>query len=173
MDKNFLELWGNFLISIARGQRQMEEMGKWMGLDPGRFPDMTAWMGAFSAPGASGKADAETDAASSWAATSEDLMNTYGQFLEFMGLVAKPEHLRVVRKYEALKEKAAEREETIRHLRMLLDERNGDQGRVVSTFQEMMRRQSEKFQELMREMGQHCDAVVPPPAEGGETGKKE
>jgi hypothetical protein len=30
MDRHFLEFWGNFLINAAKGQKQMEDMSKWM-----------------------------------------------------------------------------------------------------------------------------------------------
>ena len=31
MDSRFLEFWGNFLLSAAKGQKQMEEMADWVG----------------------------------------------------------------------------------------------------------------------------------------------
>jgi len=30
MDRNFLEFWGNYLLAVARGQKQMEEFSRWM-----------------------------------------------------------------------------------------------------------------------------------------------
>ena len=30
MDKHFLEFWGNFLISVAQGQQQLEDMDRWL-----------------------------------------------------------------------------------------------------------------------------------------------
>ena len=33
MDKYFMEFWGNFLISAAKGERQLDEMARWIDQD--------------------------------------------------------------------------------------------------------------------------------------------
>jgi sugar diacid utilization regulator len=71
-----------------------------------------------------------------------------------MGIVPKDEHLELVRKYEELKKKVAVHEETIKHLRMLLEEKRAEtQGEFVKGFREILEKQSEQFQETMETMG--------------------
>jgi hypothetical protein len=67
-----------------------------------------------------------------------------------MGVVPKDEHLALVKKYEELKEKVTAQEETIEHLRMLLEAKKVEtQGELVQGFQEIIEKQSEQFQETM------------------------
>ncbi len=150
MDNNFLEWWGNFLLSVARGQRQMDDMDRWLSQGFQGFPDLTAMMK--QAYGVADDTRKEADAMAQWQKANEQFLKSYAEFLDGMGVVPKTDHLRLVKKYEALKEKAAEQEETIRHLRMLADEKAPDeeeQEAAVQSFQEILQRQTEQFQELM------------------------
>lgn len=150
MDKNFLEWWGNFLLSVARGQRRMDDMDRWLSQGFKGFPDLTDMMRR--AYGLTEGAREKSDAMAQWREANERFLNSYGEFLDGMGVVPKADHLRLVKKYEALKEKAAAQEETIRHLRMLADEKapgEEEQEAAAQSFQEILQRQTEQFQELM------------------------
>lgn len=150
MDIHFLEWWGNFLLSVAKGQRQMEDMERWLSQGFKGFPDLTAMLKrAYDLEEPSRETP---DAMSQWPKVNEQFLKSYGEFLEHMGVGPRPEHLRLVKKYEALKEKAAEQEETIRHLRMLTAEKGpdpADQAAAVQGFQKILQCQTEQFQELM------------------------
>jgi NCAIR mutase (PurE)-related protein len=85
-----------------------------------------------------------------WKKASENFQKSFKDYLNLMGVVSKDEHLALVRKYEELKEKLGAQEETIKHLRMLLEEKKVDtQGELVQGFQEIIEKQSEQFQETM------------------------
>jgi hypothetical protein len=85
-----------------------------------------------------------------WKKASENFQKSFKDYLNLMGMVSKDEHLALVRKYEELKEKLAAQEETIKHLRMLLEEKKVEtQGELVQGFQEILEKQSEQFQETM------------------------
>lgn len=166
MDKNFLEWWGNFLLSVARGQRQMDDMDRWLSQGFKGFPDLTAMMKR--AYGVADDARKEPDAAAQWRKANEQFLESYGEFLDGMGVVPKADHLRLVKKYEALKEKAAEQEETIRHLRMLKEERapgGEEQEAAVQGFQEILQRQTEQFQELMGSLSRFYGDSAPSSSE--------
>jgi small-conductance mechanosensitive channel len=83
-----------------------------------------------------------------------------------MGVVPKADHLRLVKKYEALKEKADQQEETIRHLRMLVNQKGPDQSQQAAAaegFQEILQRQTEQFRELMGSLSRFYGDASPSP----------
>jgi tetratricopeptide (TPR) repeat protein len=148
MDRHFLEFWGNFLINAAKGQKQMEDMSKWMQQGFEGFDELTAMFKKFY-----GLEHMEKDTPiymETWKQASENFQESFKDYLRLMGVVPKDEHLALVKKYEELKEKVADQEETIKHLRMLLEEKKVEiQGELVQGFQEIIEKQSEQFQETM------------------------
>ena len=42
MDRQFLQFWGDFFTNSAKGQKQMEDMTKWMQQGFKGFDDLTA-----------------------------------------------------------------------------------------------------------------------------------
>lgn len=149
MDKQFLEMWGTFLINMAKGQQQMDDMSKWMSGGLTGVPEMTEMFKRFY--GLSGEAEKTPDYMEAWKKASEQFQKAFREHLRTMGMVPKDDHLKLVKKYEALKEKLAETEETVAHLRMLLNERSMDQGEVMRHFQGLMESQSDQFSELMEQ----------------------
>ncbi|MGB2929805.1 MAG: hypothetical protein WBB70_12915 [Desulfobacterales bacterium] len=148
MDKHFLEFWGNFLINAAKGQKQMEDISKWMQQGFEGFDELTAMFRKFY-----GLEHIEKDTPAymeTWKKASENFQKSFKDYLRLMGVVSKDEHLALVKKYEELKEKVAAQEETINNLRMLLEEKKVEtQGELVQGFQEIIEKQSEQFQETM------------------------
>jgi phage tail tape-measure protein len=148
VDKHFLEFWGNFLINAAKGQKQMEDMSKWMQQGFEGFDELTAMFRKFY-----GLEHMEKDTPAymeTWKKASENFQKSFKDYLYMIGVVPKDAHLTLVKKYEELKEKVAAQEETIKHLRMLLEEKKVEtQGELVQGFQEIIEKQSEQFQETM------------------------
>ena len=152
MDKHFLEFWGNFLINAAKEQKRMEDLSKWMQQGFKGFDDFTEMFKKFY-----GLEHMEKDTPAymdTWEKASENFLNSYKDYLNSMGMVSKDEHLTLIRKYEELKEKAAAQEETINHLRLLLEEKKTEsQKELVQGFQDLIEKQSKKFQETMETFG--------------------
>jgi hypothetical protein len=152
MDPHFLEFWGNFLINAAKQQKQLEDLAKWMQQGFKGFDELTAMFNKFY-----GLEHLKKDTPAyteTWMAASENFLNSFKDYLDLMGLVPKTEHLVLVKKYEDLKEKAADQEETISHLRMLLDERKAEsQEEVVQGFHDLIEKQSHQFQKTMETFG--------------------
>jgi len=148
VDKHFLEFWGNFLINAAKGQKQLQDMSKWMQQGFEGFDELTAMFKKFY-----GLEQMEKDTSAymeTWKKASEKFQESFKDYLRLMGVVPRDEHLALVKKYEELKEKVAAQEETIKHLRMLLEEKKVEtQGELVQGFQEIIEKQSEQFQETM------------------------
>lgn len=152
MDKHFLEFWGNFLINVAKGQKQMEDMAKWRGQGFKGFEDLSAMFQKFY--GLNYLKEDTPDYTNAWKKATEDFEKSFKDYLSLFNLIPRQEYLALVEKYETLKQKAASQEETINHLRMLLGEKVFDPGGVIKGFQELMKKQGEQFQKLMESMGQ-------------------
>lgn len=72
-------------------------------------------------------------------------------FLSF-GLVPLQEHLALIRRYEEAKERVAAHEETIKHLRLLLESKGCEPEEPQTGLQDVMRSQVNAFFAIMRSM---------------------
>lgn len=152
MDKQFLEFWGHFLINAAKSQKQLEEMEKWLNEGLRGFENLTAMFRKFY--GLNGLQEGTAEYLKTWENAANSLQKSYKEYLNLMGMVPKNEHLALIEKYEDFKQKVAEQAETIKHLRMLLDDKGSvDQADIVKGFQNLMEKQSKQFQELTENFG--------------------
>ena len=152
MDRQFLEFFGNFLINTAKGQKQVEDISKWMNQDFQGFDELTAMFKKFY--GLDQMKENSITPMETWKAASENFQKSFKDYLRMMGVVPKDEQLDLVKKYEDLKEKMCTQEETIKHLRMILEEKKAEsQGELVKGFQEVLEKQNNQFQETMETFG--------------------
>ncbi|MCK4533886.1 MAG: hypothetical protein KAT81_00060 [Syntrophobacterales bacterium] len=159
MDRQFLQFWGDFFTNSAKGQKQMEDMTKWMQQGFKGFDDLTAlFQKTYGLDHLSQSGD---DYLKMWGEAVKDFEKSFKDYLSFLGVVPKQEHLFLVEKYEELKEKVASHEETIKHLRMLLDKRVMDQGTVPDGYQDLIKKQTSEFQELTESVGQFFKTEAP------------
>ena len=150
MDKNFLEFWGNSLLNAAKSQEQFEKMAAWAQQGFKDFEEMSASFlkvyGLGGRPGPEKGADIDV----AWKKTQEEFLRSLNEYMNMLGFVLKSEHLELVKKYEEIKEKLSSREETIKHLRMLLSESKIEgQGELASQFSDLVRRQNEQFRDMV------------------------
>jgi hypothetical protein len=152
MDRHFLEFWGNLLIDAAKQQKQLEDMSKWMQQGFKGSDELTAMFNKFY-----GLEHLKKDTPAyteTWEEASENFLNSFKNYLDLMGMVPKNEHLALVKKYEELKEKVADQEETINHLRMIVEKKKAEsQEELVQGFHDLIDKQSKKFQETMESFG--------------------
>jgi hypothetical protein len=148
MDRHFLEFWGNFMLNSARSQKQVEELTEWVRKGFSGFEELTSLFKNIY--GLEETATGSTASVNAWKKAQEDFMKSMRDYLNLLGVVPFDEHAALVRKYEDLKEKIASQEETIRHLKMLLSESQGaNAAEVTQHFDELIRKQSDQFQNLM------------------------
>lgn len=122
MDKDLMDLWGNFFINAAKSQKQMEEMAEWGREAVNKFVDWSASfqkiynLEAFTPAGNSHPRE--------WNRGGDNTQKSLvGGLMKFWGVKNGPdEHLQLIRRYEELKERLIMQEETIRHLRLLLED---------------------------------------------------
>ena len=152
MDKKYLEFWGTSLLNAAKGQEQLEDMTQWFREG---FKGFEQNMNLFrKCYGLDREPESSPDYMEMWSKAVSDFQNSYRELLGLMGLVPKEEYLALAEQYEALKEKLASQEETIRHLKMKSPSKEIDQGEVVKGFESLMKNQTEQFQEVMKSLGQ-------------------
>jgi len=151
MDRHFLELWGNLLIQAAKGQQQKEELNRLVNRSAKGFEEQNALFRKFyGLDDANDKRPADTEA---WEKAVSDFQTSLKQYLNLMGVVPRAEHLLLVEKYENLKKKAADLEETVEHLRMLLNVKSMAQGDAAKGFQDLIKKQTDQFQDLLKGFG--------------------
>ena len=152
MDRHFLELMGKWLLEAARGQKQIEEMAELMG---GGFEDFSRMVRKFYGPG--GLLPLSADDERTRKRAMEDLKKSYHEWLNLMSLVPKSELKDLEKKCKSLEAKVASQQETIRHLKALLNEKGLPYADALKDFSEMMENQGRQFQELMESMGKAFD----------------
>lgn len=145
MDKRFLEFWGNLFLNVAEGQKRLSDITKWIDQGFRGFDNLQAMFRNYY-----GLEEERPDYAEMWKKAEADFQKSLKDYLSLLGVVPKDEHVALVKKYEELKEKSAAQEETIRHLRMLLEEKGVDQAKVIGGFEKMIAEQGEQFRELMK-----------------------
>ncbi|MFZ0450331.1 MAG: hypothetical protein WAL98_13930 [Desulfatiglandaceae bacterium] len=159
MDKKFLEFWGNLLINAAKGQEQLEDMTKWMGQGLKGFENYSDMFRKLY--GLDGVDEDSSEDLKQRQRAAAEFQKSFKDYMDLMGVVPKQEHLALVQKYEELKDRVSGQEETIKHLRMLLGQRGSSEETVTQTFQGLIKKQTDQFQELMENLGQISKRTSP------------
>lgn len=146
VDQHFLEFWGNFLISVAKGQQQLEDLTSFL---QGDFAKTETLADVFrKAYGLENLNDRNPDFHNLWKKSTQDFQESYRAYLNLLGVVSREDYAELAQRYEELKAKAADQEETIKHLRLLLEEKGLDYGAVTLKFQELIKKQAETVQDF-------------------------
>jgi uncharacterized coiled-coil protein SlyX len=162
MDSQFLEFWGNFFLSAAKGQKQVEDAARWMsqGLKASGFVDLADMFGR-----AYGLKTTDTVSASEqglWEAAARQFNRSFNEYMALMGLVSGDAHRRLQEKCDALEKKCAEQEETISHLRKLLGADKSSHEEAVKKFQAILEKQSSQFQDLVVSSTRFLESTAAP-----------
>ncbi|MGE0085179.1 MAG: hypothetical protein AB7S75_12250 [Desulfococcaceae bacterium] len=167
MDEKFLEFWGNFLLSAARGKKQTEHMFRWMrtgfpNLDESspdqHSPDFQEFIRMFRKfYGLDGLSQYSDQYKKTSETAMYDFQKSFREYLSLMGIVSQEEHLALVEKYENLKTKCGQQEETIKHLKMLLSAKGTSHAEMSSHFEKMVKTQGELFRKMMTDFSQYFD----------------
>jgi hypothetical protein len=159
VDDKYLEFLGNLFLSAAKNKKQMEDFSKLSRQGFKGFEEMSAMFRKFY-----GLENIEKDAPEyikNWRNATEEFQNTFKEYMTMIGVVPRGDYLKLVEKYEELKKKVVDQEETIRHLKLFLHDKNVDQGETVKVFQDLMTKQSEQFMEIMNAVGQYFQKEKP------------
>ncbi len=153
MEEKYFEFLGNFFLSAAKARKQMDDLMAMSKHGFKGFEEMSSMFRRFY-----GLDKVEKNAPEymkTWEQASEEFQKSFKEYLNILGVVPKEEYIALVKRYEDLKVRVRDQEETIRHLQMLLGEKGADQGESVKVFQDLMKKQSEQFVEMMDSVGEY------------------
>lgn len=160
MDRHFLEFWGHSLLNAAKGQKQLEDLAKWL---PRGFFNLQDFTPLFQkAYGLDPVAPDSPDYLKTWKKAEENFRESFQEYLNLLGAVPREEYLALAERYEKLKEEVVQQEETIRHLKMLLEHKGMGYATATLEFQELIKKQGDQFQKLLKDFGE----VLKPDREG-------
>ena len=71
-----------------------------------------------------------------------------------LGWVPQEEHQKLAEENQRLQQKVEQQENAIRRMRMLLDEKGLDQTKTLEVFQDLLKKQSDEFQKLMKNLAE-------------------
>jgi hypothetical protein len=177
VDEKFLEFWGNLLISAAHEKKRMDDISGLMKKSTSDFNEMlVSGFGTMSSMfrklyGLDKLPERQAESGSLAEKAVDEFQRSFKDYLSLMGIFPREEYLALVEKYEKLKEKCAEQEETIKHLKLLLGAKTVDQGDAIKSLQDIARNQSELFHNMMKDFSQYLNKDEPKDQE--EPGPKE
>lgn len=148
MDRHFLEFWGKALLEAAKSQKQMEDLAKWLPRGFFKFQDFTTLFQKAYELDQVGKDS--PDYLKIWKKAENNFRESFQEYLNLLGAVPREEYAALAERYEQLKEKVAQQEETIKHLKKLLEEKGMGFAVASLEFQELIKKQGDQFQELLK-----------------------
>jgi len=148
MDSQFLEFWGNYLLAAARGQKQLEDLNQWISQGFSGFEELTAMFKKYY--GLERPRNQDADSTKMWQDAAAEFRNSFKAYLNLMGVVPQDKYRALEQKYAALKKKVADLKDTIEVLRKLLAEKGTYQGETAKVYQDLMKKQAEAFETLMK-----------------------
>ncbi len=146
MDSHFLEFWGNYFNLVARGQRHLETLAKWIQQGYRESEDPTEMFRRFY--GLDHTNGTVSDYGKMWEKALQDFEKSFNESVSLFGLVPQQEYLALAEKCEALEKKIAVQEETIERLKGLLRRKLMDPEQMNKNFQKLMKKQGDQFQQL-------------------------
>jgi uncharacterized coiled-coil protein SlyX len=118
MEEYFYEFWKNQIITVEKGQKQMQDVTKLIFQGLGGFEEVPEMFGKFCSIDFWSK---ETcDYIKAWEMTREDFHKFFKDYLNLMGLVPKHEHLTLINKYNDLNQSVIDQKKEIADQKKLL-----------------------------------------------------
>ncbi len=89
-----------------------------------------------------------------WNKAEENFQESFKEYLHIFGVVPREEYADLARRHEALQAKVAEQEDTIKLLRLLLEEKGLGLAATSLEFQRLIEKQGDQFQKLIQGLGE-------------------
>lgn len=152
MNRHFLEFWGKALLQAAQSQKQLEDLAKWCQGGVFSLPDYTQLFK--TAYGLEQVAEDSPDFWGSWQKAQENFRDSFREYLAVFGMVPREDYAALVRQLDELQARLVDRDETIQHLRRLLEEKGLGLEATSLEFQRLIERQGEQFQKFLQGLGE-------------------
>jgi BMFP domain-containing protein YqiC len=151
MNRHFLEFWGKALLQAAQSQKHLEDLAKWCKHGIFSFQDYTQ---IFKTSYGLDQVEEDNPDFSIWKKAEENFRESFKEYLNIFGVVPREEYAALARHYDELRAKVAEQEETIKLLRLLLEEKGLGLAATSLEFQRLIEKQGEQFQKLIQGLGE-------------------
>jgi hypothetical protein len=158
MDANIYEFWSQFFSSLAKGQKQLDDLNKWqnLGLDGAdAFSSLFRKVYGLESPPQSKPSEVNL-----WEKSAEAFQKSMKDFLALYDVVPRGDYQDLLNECRALREKTVEQEETIAALRQRRGKKAASPEETVEGLQEVIRKQSDEYRSLMKAM---ADIFKSPP----------
>jgi hypothetical protein len=152
MNRHFLEFWGKALLQAAQSQKQLEDLAKWCQRGIYSFQDYSQLFK--TSYGLDQVAEDSPDFYATWKKAEENFQESFREYLNIFGVVPREEYAALARQYEELQAKVAAQEETIKLLRLLLEEKGLGLAATSLEFQKLIEKQGEQFQKFIQGLGE-------------------
>ena len=150
IDPNFLEFWGNYLTAVARGQKQLDDLTRWMQQGFQGIEDLREMFArSYGLDRLESDSSAYKDA---WKQATAEFRKSFRETFAAMGWVAEEEVEKLRQENRQLKRQVAEQKDSIRRLKALLDAEGLDQEKTVEVFRDLIHKQSREFEKLMKNL---------------------
>jgi uncharacterized coiled-coil protein SlyX len=159
MNRHFLEFWGKALLQAAQSQKQLEDLAKWCQRGIFSFQDYTELFK--TSYGLDQVEEDSPDYFAIWNKAAENFQESFKEYLHIFGVVSREEYAELARRHEALQAKVAEQEETIKLLRLLLEEKGLGLAATSLEFQRLVEKQGDQFQKLIQSLGESAKPEGP------------
>ncbi len=147
IDPNFLEFWGNYLVAVARGQRQLEDLTRWIQQGFQGLEDLRALFNrTYGLDRLQPDSSAYQDA---WQQATAEFRKSFRETFAVLGWVNAEEMEALRQENQRLRDQVAGHEQTIRRMRALLEAKGLDQDKAVEVFRDLVQKQSRDFEKLM------------------------
>jgi len=150
MDKQIFEIIGKMFIQAAKNQEQFDKFSEWMrsifqateSSVKKSDAELMSNMKKMYAMGSDTSEQSNTEALDQLSKNFQQSMDT---LMNMSGCVSKSSHLELIEKYENLKKVCAEKDETIKNLRILLNEKTAGVSQTMNDLQEIIQKQTQQF----------------------------
>ena len=159
MNRHFLEFWGKALLQAAQNQKQLEDLAKWCQRGIFSFQDYSQLFK--TSYGLDQVKEDSPDYFSIWNKAEENFQESFKEYLHIFGVVPREEYAELARRHEELQAKVSEQEETIKLLRLLLEEKGLGLAANSLEFQRLIEKQGEQFQKLIQGLGESAKPEGP------------
>lgn len=147
MDRHFLEFWGNYLLSVAKGQKQLEDLANWMRQGFNGADELTTMFQ--KTYGLDDYDNSNPEITLNWDKAVEDFRTSFGDYFRMIGWISKEEYQALEEENRSLKDKIDQQGQKIKRLQNLLSQPTIDQNQTLNVLQDLINKQSEEFQQLL------------------------
>lgn len=154
MEKYFYEFWKNQLITVEKGQKQTEDMTRWIMGGLTSYEELSEKFGKFCSMDFWSKETQEYIKA--WEMTTEDFQKFFKYYLDLMGLMPKDEYLELTNKYNKIDESVTDKiKELSKQVKIV-----ADQEKMITDQKKEIVEQKKLVVELKKEISKQKTLVV-------------